>query len=388
MSGVESEWMEFESIHLSGIPDKKVCANHIDDKYIKRFVQKNGESGQCDYCKKKVKVVDLDILMPFIMEGILHFYGDAVHFMGYDSSEGGYLGEVFNNWELLDEVELDVDSMELMDDIASSIDDIAWSDTDKYFDTESDILLYRWSYFTKLVKHKSRYLFSTGDTEEYGNALKILNEVGRLVNTFNLIKEIPSGSILYRCRQHQILENVDDLASIVSPPISCAVFPNRFSPSGISMLYAAMDEDIAFSETISGKPIPKNCVTTAKFELKKDINVVDFSKLPFTGSIFGIKDMKKYYWTLFLHELVKDFTKKIEKDGKEHIEYVPTQIVTEYLRFPFNANRKNKIEGIIYPSSKDESKSSIVLFWDNQECLSKLELLEIKRNRRNKLKKI
>jgi hypothetical protein len=31
----------------------------------------------------------------------------------------------------------------------------------------------------------------------------------------------------------------------------------------------------------------------------------------------------------FLHDFAADLAKPIEKDGREHIEYVPTQIVTE-----------------------------------------------------------
>lgn len=50
------------------------------------------------------------------------------------------------------------------------------------------------------------------------------------------------------------------------------------------------------------------------------------------------------------------------------IEYIPTQIVTEYIRF----NPNLKADGIIYPSSKGKSMENIVLFKNQEECLSDL----------------
>jgi hypothetical protein len=40
-------------------------------------------------------------------------------------------------------------------------------------------------------------------------------------------------------------------------------------------------------------------------------------------------------------------------------------------------NRQNIIEGIVYPSSKNKSESSSVIFWNNEECLENLELVDI-----------
>ncbi len=84
-----------------------------------------------------------------------------------------------------------------------------------------------------------------------------------------------------------------------------------------------------------------------------------------------------FFLVSFLHDLVRDMTKDVSKDGKEHIEYVPTQIVTEYFKYIFNKNRKRRIEGLVYPSSKEKSSNATVIFWDNRECLDNLELIGI-----------
>lgn len=70
MGGVKQRWLELEQKHISNVPDKNVCAKHFDDKNISRFIRQNYGDGFCDYCCKDVKVVPLEDLMEFIMDGI------------------------------------------------------------------------------------------------------------------------------------------------------------------------------------------------------------------------------------------------------------------------------------------------------------------------------
>jgi hypothetical protein len=70
-------------------------------------------------------------------------------------------------------------------------------------------------------------------------------------------------------------------------------------------------------------------------------------------------------------------SKSIEKDGREHIEYVPTQIVTEFFRYPFSEDNKISIDGIIYPSSKNIGKKACVLFFDSNKCKEELVLMKL-----------
>ena len=51
---------------------------------------------------------------------------------------------------------------------------------------------------------------------------------------------------------------------------------------------------------------------------------------------------------VFLHGFVADIRKPVVLDGREHIEYVPTQIVTEYLRFLAPAN----VDGLLFQSAQ------------------------------------
>ena len=60
--------------------------------------------------------------------------------------------------------------------------------------------------------------------------------------------------------------------------------------------------------------------------------MIDMTALPELPSLF--EDVAQRYDTvLFLRRFAEDIVLPIELDGREHIEYVPTQVFTEYLRY-------------------------------------------------------
>jgi hypothetical protein len=381
MGGVKQRWLELEARHLSHIPDKKICIKHFTDKSIANFIRKNYREGYCDYCKRQLKVVEFEKLMEFIMDSISNFYEDAANFMSYDSGEGGYLGEIYTPDELIQEqIELDADPFEVIEDVVNSIEDVAWAQPDLYYDNITDDLEYQWEYFKSITKYTSRYLFDSGNVDQ-AKALKILRAVAGLISQLNIIRRLSKGTKLYRSRQHNSKIQITDIKEIVSPPNELAIHPNRFSPSGISMFYSSFDSETSMIETVTRYDKSKDSVTIAEFQTIEDLYIVDFTKLPKIPSIFGIKDKKSYYLKLFLLSFVKDITKAVQKDGREHTEYIPTQVVTEYLRYPFNRQRKYKIEGIIYPSSQNLGHKSAVFFWDNELSVGKVILNSVKKQK-------
>ncbi len=69
---------------------------------------------------------------------------------------------------------------------------------------------------------------------------------------------------------------------------------------------------------------------------------------------------------------MRELSKPIEKDGREHIEYVPTQIVAEYLKYKCKSidSKRKRIKGILYPSSRCNG-ISCALFLRNTHCVDK-----------------
>ena len=65
---------------------------------------------------------------------------------------------------------------------------------------------------------------------------------------------------------------------------------------------------------------------------------------------------------------MEELTRPIVKDGREHIEYVPTQIVTEYFRHVFRTSIGEQVKGILYRSSRNGEGTCCVLFFGNENC--------------------
>jgi hypothetical protein len=144
------------------------------------------------------------------------------------------------------------------------------------------------------------------------------------------------------------------------------------SPAGIPMFYGAYDIGTAIKETYdpSKDQEQKQVATVAKFKLLKDIALVDFSKIPAIPGFFEQVDYS-HHEIIFLDDFITDISKPIKKDDREHIEYVPTQVVTEHIRYVHKDENSGDIYGLIYPSSKNNGKNSVVIFCENEHFAEK-----------------
>jgi hypothetical protein len=59
---------------------------------------------------------------------------------------------------------------------------------------------------------------------------------------------------------------------------------------------------------------------------------------------------------------VEEIRNPVKHDGREHIDYVPTQILTEYLQRSYRALDNRPLGGIIYKSAQRRRGRSIVIF--------------------------
>jgi hypothetical protein len=74
-----------------------------------------------------------------------------------------------------------------------------------------------------------------------------------------------------------------------------------------------------------------------------------------------------YHVLEFLHAFVGALTAAVIKDGREHIEYVPSQVVTEYVRYRLPAKLGKPVHGILYRSSRQKGGIGCVLFISYEE---------------------
>jgi RES domain len=141
------------------------------------------------------------------------------------------------------------------------------------------------------------------------------------------------------------------------------------SPAGISMLYAATDEQTALAETIEPSSSPVH-YTVATLRLRAAVRVADFVHLPPATDLFTAGTTREgRAGTNFVRAFAVDLSKPIVRNGMAHVEYVPTQVVTEYLRYRFRARRR-KVFGIQYSSARNTGGTNVALFIGHEDLNS------------------
>lgn len=372
-----------------GLPDNVtvdtlICSSHFEDDFLENHIKKKGSIGKCSYCGSRRKVVSFDDFYDVLEVGINYLFENATEsrYINHDG-EHGLDGDTFLAWDNVydDMLELQIDNEEICKDILKKLDnDIIYCRSDEFGD-ETDFYTDEWNHFKEVVKHKARFVFYFNETFKgyfHSNPISILNNIQSEIIELNLFKTITPKTIIYRCTQHKNKDDVKaDGKRIASNPIENCKEQNRMSPAGISMFYGGEDKETCIKEAVDFSFTEDPYYTIAKFTPKQNLKLINLMKFPVLPSIFDSKKNKQRETIMFLKAFAKDISIHINKTDTS-IEYVPTQVITEYIKF----NPKLNIDGIIYPSSKDNNIANYVLFMDNEESLAKLnfhfENIEIK----------
>lgn len=359
----------------SELMEKKVCTNHFYDLYINRKIENCGEEGYCSYCKKETIVHDMYDLGRDLLWKITLYYSDidnanlylASHF--YDGDDeiipgfkriGPYVApeenEVFDSVdELMEELDLVTDGDELNEDIKGMFSTEQWISKDFYEEDQIVHLSILWEKFCKEVTSQRRFTFlAAPNYEGNDNILERLNEI---VIQQKLCRVLPKGTTLYRARKIKEPQEKYGFYDITSAPDKNSS-PNRMSPAGISMFYASFDKETPMSECVGGdEPV----MIIGKFKTCRNLMVLDLTRIP-ENSFW----MDGWQENRFLHQFNKEITKPTDIKDTNHLQYVPSQIMTEYFRYMLSTKTGTRVNGIIYGSSKTAQRN-IVLFCNQQD---------------------
>jgi hypothetical protein len=354
-----------------------VCGECIDDDEIKKFIETQADSRACDFCgrksRKRAIAAPLDEVVEFMFTAIDREYERAVEALGWESAEGGYQGSHWDSLELLTEViGLDFpndDDGRLLDILINCFGDEPWCKRDPYGQRKDEWLISNWDRFCKFIKHQRRYFFlqpqkkQSSRPHEHLTPSELLRYIGETVRRHRLVRTLPAGTLIRRARQQKRGEVFETPCDFGPPPVKYAVRSNRMSPAGIVMFYGSDDEKTAIAEIDDD---PNLGIAVGTFRLTRKATVLDLTKLPPRVPFFKQEpETQEYsydrYGINFLHSFVASMAAKVEPGEREHVDYVPTQVVTEWFRRVFR-NRKSRLDGIYYPSTQRPGGTSIVLF--------------------------
>jgi len=359
------------------LPPNRVCADCFGDDGLQGFVRGHADATQCSFCGATASddiAAPLGEVIEHIRSCLARDYNDPDNAgMVYESAEGGYQGRVWDTYDFVrDELALELpndDDNSLFNAICNGLGSQLWCTRHLYSLGPDEALAYSWETFCMLVKYERRFFFSQAlrikaDDWELLPPDKLLELIAEYAVAVGLVRTMPAGQTYFRARYQQPGETFLH-PSELGPPTPEIAKQNRMSPAGIVMTYVSEDAATALDET-ADEP---GTYAIGQFRALRDITILDLAQLPPIPSLFAeISDTLPYdphEAIRFLHRLADDISRPIARDDRVHIEYVPTQVVTEFLRttkLPEGVN----LDGIRYHSSRRDGGISLVLFADRR----------------------
>jgi hypothetical protein len=354
--------------------DEFVCGECIEDEGLRDFIEGEARAKVCTFCGAESNdpiAAPLIELLLYISECLDREYDVAENKLPYESAEGGYIGEVWTTQEVLEQLLIDElpndDVGTLMAALCDGLGDRAWCRKHPFSLTDDEKLNFSWDEFCDLIKHRRRYFFlreEHADQELY-SPLALLNELAGCCERFELVKTLPVGRAMYRARFQKPGEELTSSADLGPPPQDRAIMANRMSPPGIVMFYVSDDAETALREIAKDPAHDAGRYAIGEFGTLREITYLDLAEIPAIPSIFEpIPDSLEYdprSPLIFLNYFAADLSKPIARDRSIHVEYIPTQVVTEYFRTEFLHDGR-PIDGIRYQSARYSDHCSLVLF--------------------------
>lgn len=357
--------------------DGAICADCVDEEALGAWIEANASEVECSFCgttKEHAHAAPFEPFVALVLQGLAfdwnHPDSEGIMFI---SREGGYQAPVSQTYEVLYDC-----GISEVDEVVSALSDAiqcdSWVARDFYVGDDAQQLTWGWDGFKELAKHHTRYFFQHSDDKgavhdrlSPSDMLKVITgSIRSEFGDYDLIRAIPTGTEIIRVRIDPAAKTM--AADIGPPPIERANQSNRMSPAGIPMFYGAFDVATAIVETIELPRDAGQVASVGTFQAVRDLLVLDLADLPGVPSVFEVDRHALIHTLRFLHAFAQDISGPIARDGREHIDYVPTQIVTEYFRRVFRTADRASLDGIIYRSSRNGERA-VVLFGENAQCI-------------------
>lgn len=177
-------------------------------------------------------------------------------------------------------------------------------------------------------------------------------------SVFSANDHLPKGTVFYRGRTNKEKDKpfVDE-KDLTAPEPQFAT-PGRVNTYGIPHLYLTDSPETVMYEL---RAVTGDQISIGEFEIDKDLEILNFTKKEDLYELYSSDNydtlLEAVQRQVFLSEISKDMSKPVRRYDDANLDYLPTQLVCEYIRI-------NKQEdGIIFESSqKGVGRQNIVLF--------------------------
>lgn len=339
-----------------------------EDAFLRGLVRRALTNRICTYCGSKRRgAAPLSAVMDAIQTGIRYSYADEATAAVPAEIEVEYLTSTHVLYDIAAAEGLNWPE-ELVEDMGRSLTEDGWvhAPGGQWMGAHEDEWLgYSWTSFAQAVKHRSRFHFRARPrTRSYDDRVsphEMLPFLARLVRRHRMLRKLLAHSAVVRVRPGAHAQSVADLG----PPPAAGVPAGRMNPAGIPYFYGSMDQATALAEA---RPKQGELATVGNWVLARDIYVLDLTRGLDAPSIFSGR-WSEHDLVHFIYSFVDEISKPVEHDGSEHIEYVPTQVISEFFAQSFKYANGRRLDGIIFPSALVHGAKNLVLFpvWSYKE---------------------
>ena len=346
-------------------PGTFVCDQCVHDPYLAELVRDQAVERRCDYCDRRARkaiAAPASAVLDVIGRAIRIYYNDPTDAgVPYDE---GLLVEPDDTNEVLQDLCLAC-SDAFFEGVCGAFGGSMWVPAARGHWSSSqlsDRMRDSWSSFEWLVKHQTRYHFAQQQPSDFQelSPTQLLVAIGSAATSLGVVQRLAQGTVLYRARvRHPGSEWTPDAKTMGAPPYRLAS-AGRMNPPGISYFYAALERETAVGELAPAPPIE---LAAAEFVLRRDVQVLNLCDLPPGPSIFDTDRNDELQWLGFLRGFSEAISQPVAKDGGEHIDYVPSQVVCEWFAQVYGASEEGaRLDGILYSSAVVPGGRNLVLF--------------------------
>ncbi len=343
------------------------CASCIGEDYLHEQIMQDGVVGHCDYCQSEENpTIELDELAEQI-HSVLgeHFYMTSPDPEGVDlllAKEGWWeqpgepvtyviAGLIDSSEELAEAIRECLSGKYDSWGKDAMIDPCPYADDSQYEGRAINTYEFQesWTSFRHEILSRSRFF-----NQAAKSALEHLFQgVTQLVRHDGepVVRVLGPTDSIFRARLAKSNEKLDEILkftpkSLGAPPGRNAS-TGRMNAEGISVFYGATDVETCIAEIRA--PVG-GYVVIGRFMPLRDLRILDLTRLGkvyLRGSLFDTKHTESLSRVHFLKRLEAELSQPV-MPGAEARDYLPTQVVAEYLA----AHPDMQLDGVIFASSQ------------------------------------
>jgi len=364
-----------------------ICHECVSDEFLNKEIRCEGKCEKCSYCGKNRKAIQLSTLAESIHCAIeQHFHLTSSEPSAFENAmlsdrESSYWwarsGQPIH--DLIQDVAgigegAAADIQEYLSTSYGYYDPSDYESEDPYgadacyeesppdsheFHESWELLrqeiTYRARFFSKFAEQVLDKLFGNLDALEVFDGKSVVRIAGPDTENPDIFRARVAQT---RDSLEQVLK--DPVKELAAPPPKSAKH-GRMNPACISVFYGATDAETCISEV---RPPIGSHVVVGRFQIIRNIRLLDLnilSEIYVKGSCFDPDFKTRKEHAAFFQHFVGELTKPVMPD-EETFEYLPTQIVAEYLA----EKVEPRLDGIMFESSQAQGKGqNIILFHDS-----------------------